>query len=830
MHGIALTDLADNALGDEYLSDFSDIESVKKALITMMVQSVGKDPSFATRQDWFYALGFLLRGVLSQRYIKNTRHQYEQDSRRVYYLSMEFLLGRNLMKSLLDLDIVDVTRSALSDLGQDLDDLIEVEPDPALGNGGLGRLAACFLDSMVTHDYPGFGYGIRYDFGLFSQSIDKGQQVENPDNWLRHGNPWEFRRPDVAYPVRFYGRALSQTNAKGEEVCQWVDAESVIALAYDMPISGYKNGNVTNLRLWTARATDAFDLGHFNQGDYIKSVEEKTASETLSKILYPDDSTLMGQELRLKQEYFFVSSSIQDIFARYLRGHDTLDGLPDKTVIQLNDTHPTLGIAEMMRLLVDEYGYAWNAAWEMTRRTFAYTNHTLLPEALERWPISMLESVLPRHLQIIYKINANFLKEVEAFFPGDGDKIRDLSMADDFGRSIRMAHLAIVGSFKVNGVAKLHTELLRANVFPEFDKMYPGKFINMTNGITPRRWLLQANPGLAHLVTEKIGDEWPRDLSELEKLKPYADDAEFKARFAAIKQDNKTRLAGLIKESMGIEVDPKAMFDVHIKRIHEYKRQLLNLLHVATRYNRIRDGIDDVGSRVVIFSGKAAPSYHMAKQVIRLINDMAHTINNDRTVGDRLKIAFIPNYRVSLAEVIIPGSDLSEQISTAGTEASGTGNMKFALNGALTIGTLDGANIEIKEAVGEENIFIFGLLADEVAKIKHDGYEPQTFYNANPELKRALDMISDGYFSPDEPDRYRGIVDSLLHGGDHYMLLADYQAYMDCQDEVDNAYRDQETWNRKAILNVASMGEFSSDRAMHQYAKEIWDIKPTSRG
>ncbi|MCW8862748.1 MAG: glycogen/starch/alpha-glucan phosphorylase [Rhodospirillales bacterium] len=818
--------MTDNVLGDNYISRLSNVESMKEALISMIAQSVGKDPAFATKQDWFYALGFMLRGLLSQLYIKNTRTQFIEDSRRVYYLSMEFLPGRSLIKTLLDLDLLNVTREALDALGQDLDELETIEHDPALGNGGLGRLAACFLDSMAAHGYPGFGYGIRYDFGLFSQSIENGQQVEHPDNWLRQGNPWEFRRPDTVYPVGFYGRLETVVDARGGETSKWVGAENVIAMAYDMPVSGYQNGNVTNLRLWTARATDDFDLRHFNQGDYIKSVEDKTSSETLSKILYPDDSTLTGQELRLKQEYFFVSASLQDIFARFLRRHDNLDQLPEKVVIQLNDTHPTLGIVEMMRLLVDEHGYDWATAWDMTRRTFAYTNHTLLPEALERWPASMIERLLPRHLQIIYRINAEFLKTVEKAFDGDADKIRNLSLVNDYDHSIRMAHLAIVGSYRVNGVAALHTELLRGRVFPDFDAMYPGKFVNITNGITPRRWLLQSNPALAGLITEKLGSGWPIELTQLSHLADYVEDADFRKRFSDIKKANKERLSKMIEACMGLRLDPTAMFDVQIKRIHEYKRQLLNVLHVVTCYNRIRDGEWDGVPRVVIFAGKAAPSYYMAKKVIHLINDLATVINNDPLVGDRLKVVFIPDYRVSLAQVIIPGSDLSEQISTAGMEASGTGNMKLALNGALTIGTLDGANIEIKDAVGEENIFIFGLLANEVQTLRNDGYYPFSYYNGNPELKRALDMIGEGHFSPGDRGRYSSIFDSLLHGGDHFMVLADYESYIAAQGRVDVAYKDQDSWTRMSIHNVASMGGFSADRSIHDYASKIWEVKP----
>lgn len=823
----SLTSLAGVDNQDNFLLKYDDRDSLKGLLITYMVHTVGKDPAYATRYDWFYALSFLLRGILSERYINTARTEFANDTRRVYYLSMEYLLGRSLSKNLLDLGIFDIAREALADFGQDLDQLSKLEHDPALGNGGLGRLAACFLESMVTHGYPGYGYGLRYDFGLFKQTIENGEQIEHPDTWLRFGNPWEFKRPDVTYEVKFGGRCQSTEDAQGRRSCEWLDPDKVIAMAYDLPVSGFDNGCVTNLRLWTARATGDFDLKHFNQGDYIKSVEDKTASETLSKILYPDDSTLSGQELRLKQEYFFVSSSIQDILARHLRIHENFDRLAEKVVIQLNDTHPALGIAELMRILVDEHDYDWDKAWEITRNTFAFTNHTLLPEALERWPVAMLRHVLPVHLEIIYRINAQFLKEVQQTWPGDQGKMRILSLVDDFEQSIRMAHLAVVGSRKVNGVAKLHTDLLRANVFPEFDEMYPGKFVNVTNGVTPRRWMLQANPGLSELITEKIGDDWLRDLSQLIRLEPLADDPQFQTRIREVKYANKRRLCDLLKRTIDLDVSPDFMFDTQVKRIHEYKRQLLNVLHIIARYNSIRDGNLPRTPRIAVFAGKAAPSYFTAKLIIRLIHDVAEVINNDPIARDYLKVAFVPDYNVAKAEIIIPGSDLSEQISTAGMEASGTGNMKFALNGALTIGTLDGANIEIGAAAGDENIFIFGLTADEVASMKQRGYSPWEMYHQHPELKRAIDMIGEGFFSPKELDRYRGLYHDLLDHGDNYMLLADFQSYMDRQHDVDHAYQDQERWTRSAILNIARMGEFSSDRSIHDYAKNIWGVAPT---
>ncbi len=808
--------------------DFNDVESIKKELMHFMIHVVGADPMYATEENWFYALAVLVRGRLSELYIRSARTQYDRDTKRTYYLSMEFLTGRSLVKQLYDLRIIGNVRTALEGLGVDLEVIAELEFDAALGNGGLGRLAACLLDSMATHGYPGFGYGIRYAFGMFSQRIESGQQVEQPEQWLRHGNPWEYPRPEVVYPVRFHGHVLRFRNADGKEICQWVDTDDVIAMAYDVPVSGYGSPTVSNLRLWTARATRDFDLSYFNQGNYIDAVRDKTTSENLSRVLYPADTTLMGQELRLKQEYFFVSASLQDIIARFKRTHATLDLLPDRIAIQLNDTHPALSVAEMMRLLTDIHGYTWERAWEMTSHTFCYTNHTLLPEALETWPISMLESVLPRHLEIIYQINHRFLQQVKYVFPGDAGVLRRMSLIDDDSRRVRMAHLATVGSTRVNGVAELHTNLMCQTIFADFHRMWPHKFVNVTNGVTPRRWMLQANPGLSKLVSERIGEDWITDLSRLKDLEAYLNDETFLERFRSVKLDNKNRLTQLIRTRLGIRVDPTSMFDVQVKRIHEYKRQLLNVLHVIGRYNRLRDHheADSLVPRTAIFAGKSAPGYYMAKLIIRLIHDVAEMVNNDPKVGDLMKVVFVPNYNVSLAEVIIPGSDLSEQISTAGAEASGTGNMKFALNGALTIGTLDGANIEIREAVGSGNFFKFGLTAEEAQELRLRGYDPWQFYRRNPELMRVLDMIGRGFFSPGEPDRYRPVFDSLLKGGDHYLLLADYASYIACQERVDAAFNDRKDWSRRAAINVANMGHFSSDRTVHTYARDVWSIKP----
>ncbi|MDZ4202442.1 MAG: glycogen/starch/alpha-glucan phosphorylase [Gallionella sp.] len=805
-----------------------DVESVKNSLNDCLTFSVGKDPITATERDWFHATAYMTRDRLIERWMQTMRTYYRSDVKRVYYLSMEFLMGRTLMNSVLNLQFDQECRAVLQDCGLDLEKIRELENDAALGNGGLGRLAACFLDSMATLDLPGYGYGIRYEYGMFTQHIEDGRQIEHPDNWLRYGNPWEFSRPEVLYQVKFHGRVVQYPDANGIRY-HWVDSDDVMAMAYDTPIPGYGTATVNNMRLWAAKASRDFDLGYFNEGNYIKAVEDKNESENLSKVLYPDDTTEMGRELRLKQQYFFVSASLQDILYRYSKSHENFDALPDKVAIQLNDTHPSIAIPELMRVLVDLHRMDWDKAWDITCRTFAYTNHTLMPEALETWPVALFEDVLPRHLQIIYEINHRFLKEVMHCYPGDNDILGRMSIIDDRGnKRVRMAHLAIIGSHSVNGVARIHTELMKQTIFADFHRFYPDKIINMTNGITPRRWLNQANPELSALISGRIGSGWVRDLSQLDKLAAFADDEAFQGEFAVVKRDNKMRLAQLIKERLGIEVNVDSLFDVQIKRIHEYKRQLLNVLHVVTLYNRIRNNPDDeTVPRTVIFGGKAAPGYVTAKLIIRLINDVADIVNNDPRIGDRLKVVFIPNYDVSTAEIIIPAADLSEQISTAGTEASGTGNMKLSLNGALTIGTLDGANIEIREEVGEENFFIFGLTTEEVARVYQQEYRPQDYYWNNGELRAVIDMIASGYFSPEEHGRYQPIVDNLM-GKDHYLLMADYASYIACQNEVETAYRDRRTWQRKAILNVARMGKFSSDRTISDYAEKIWQSKPVT--
>ena len=805
-------------------------ESFKQCLVKSLLYNVGKDGHIATPRDWLHSLAFEVRNRLTEHWMATMQSYYAEDTKRVYYLSLEFLIGRSLTNALLSLGLYEPCREALASMDMDIEELCDLEYDAALGNGGLGRLAACFLDSMASLQIPGYGYGIRYDYGMFRQEIRYGKQVEHPDNWLRYGNPWEFGRPESIYRVKFYGKSTQYSDENGNNRYQWVGTEDIIAMAYDTPVPGYGNNTVNNMRLWAAKASRDFNLQYFNEGDYIKAVEDKTLSENLSKVLYPDDSTDSGRELRLQQQYFFVSASLQDILRRFSKFHDSFDELPNKVSIQLNDTHPSISVAELMRILMDVHLYDWDRAWKVTQQTFSYTNHTLLPEALETWPVELFERVLPRHLQIIYEINHHFLKQVMYWRPGDGEVLSRLSIIDESsGRRVRMAHLAIVGSHKVNGVAALHSDLMQKTIFADFHAFYPDKFTNVTNGVTPRRWLNQANPSLSHLISSRIGEGWKQSLDQLSQLVPHATDTDFQKEVMAIKLANKKRLVALAADRAGVDLNPNAMFDIHVKRIHEYKRQLLNVLHVVTRYNEIRDKPElDRVPRAVIFAGKAAPGYFMAKLVIRLINDVAEIINHDPIVGDKLKVVFMPNYDVSSAQVIIPAADLSEQISTAGTEASGTGNMKLSLNGALTIGTLDGANIEIREQVGDENFFIFGLKADEVGSLKANGYYPWDYYNANDPLRRALDMIRDGFFCPDEKNRYQAVFDALTLHGDQYCLLADYASYIDCQRSVDDLYAKPEVWAEKSILNIANMGKFSSDRTIAEYAKNIWNVKSVS--
>lgn len=802
---------------------------VKQALQNHLIFSSFKTSAAATPRDWYDVAAYTVRDHVVERWVKTADAYYENDPKRLYYLSLEFLIGRMLSNAALNLGIKNELSDGLSALGNSLEQAVEMESDAALGNGGLGRLAACFLDSMATMNIPATGYGIRYEYGMFKQSIENGQQIENPDNWLRYGNIWEFQRPEATYDIKFYGRVLQVVEGNATSF-HWVDAEHVVAMAYDMPVPGYDTETVNTLRLWSAKATKEFDLRHFNDGNYERAVEERVETETISKVLYPNDASASGRELRLKQQYFFVSASIQDILRRFLSTHEmkkpvdwTL--LPEKIAIQLNDTHPAVGVAEMMHQLIDTHHLDWDSAWGLVNKIFAYTNHTLMPEALETWSLELFGALLPRHLDIIFEINKRFLTAVQTQFPNDADLLQRVSIVDEtHGRRVRMAHLAVVGSHTVNGVAALHSELLKTTLFADFHKIYPNKFTNVTNGITPRRWLNQANPLLTDLIKKAIGDGFLRDLTQLKKLTPLADDKDFRKAFRQVKTANKARLAAKIHSHTNIVVNPNSLFDVQIKRIHEYKRQLLNVLHVITLYNRIRAGEKLAAPRTVIFGGKAAPGYWMAKQIIRLINDVAHVVNNDPAVGDQLKVVFYPNYEVSAAEILFPGSDLSEQISTAGTEASGTGNMKMALNGALTIGTLDGANVEIMEEVGNDNIFIFGLTTPEVAATKVN-YNPRDYYNKNANLKQVIDMIGSGFFSPEEPSRYQAIFDNLLNNGDNYLLLADYASYIAKQDEVAKLYQNQEEWSRKAILNVARMAKFSSDRSIGDYANNIWNVK-----
>jgi starch phosphorylase len=787
--------------------------------------TVGVAPADASESDLLRAVAWAAREQLSRRWVATAKADEVAKARRVVYLSMEFLMGRTLGNSLAALGLEGAAATAAKSHATTLEDLAAHEPDAALGNGGLGRLAACFLDSMAALGLPSFGYGIRYEFGMFAQSILGGRQVEHPDPWLENGTPWEFPRPDVAWPVRFGGWVEHPKGPGGPAV--WHHAGAVNAKAYDMVVPAHDSDRVSTLRLWRAAAPAHIDLHAFNSGDYQRAAEFKNEFENISWVLYPNDSTPAGRELRLRQEYFFTSASLQDVVARHLKEHGRLDNLADAVAVHLNDTHPAIGVAELMRLLVDEHAMPWDRAWAITRATFSYTNHTLMPEALETWPVDLIGSVLPRHLEIVYRINHEFLLLASRHRPGDSDFLRRLSLIDETGeRRMRMANLSIVGSHRVNGVSALHSKLLVETIFADFASIWPERFTNMTNGVTPRRWLMQANPQLAALIDSAIGPAWRSDLDRLAELRPMARDASFAQAFMAIKHENKQRLAAMVQSQLGIPLDPGSLFDVQVKRIHEYKRQLLNVLHVVTRYLAIiAEPQRDWVPRTVLFAGKAASSYVTAKTIIRLIHDVASVVNHDLRVAGRLAVVFVPNYGVSVAETVMPGADLSEQISTAGTEASGTGNMKLALNGALTIGTDDGANIEIREAVGDDNIFIFGLRTPEVEARRRAGYRPAEVVEQDPQLRSVLDAIAGGLFSPDEPGRYRALVDTLLQV-DHYLLLADYADYLATQGHVDALYAQPQAWAEKAILNVAGMGPFSADRTIAQYAREIWRVAP----
>ncbi|HDM8437806.1 TPA: glycogen phosphorylase [Yersinia enterocolitica] len=806
-----------------YTSPVVSVDALKHSIAYKLMFIVGKDPSIATQHDWLNATLFAVRDRMVERWLRSNRAQLSQDVRQVYYLSMEFLLGRTLSNALLSMGIYEDIEQALDEMGLNLSELLQEENDPGLGNGGLGRLAACFLDSLATLALPGRGYGIRYEYGMFSQKIVNGQQMESPDNWLEYGNAWEFPRHNTRYKVRFGGR-IQQEGSK----TRWLETEEILACAYDQIIPGFDTDATNTLRLWAAQASNEINLGKFNQGDYFAAVEDKNHSENVSRVLYPDDSTYSGRELRLRQEYFLVSATVQDILNRHWAMHQTFDNLADKIAIHLNDTHPVLSIPEMMRLLIDEHKFSWMDAWDVVQQVFSYTNHTLMSEALETWPIDMIGKILPRHLQIIFDINDHFLKLVQEQYPDEPDLLPRVSIIDENdGRRVRMAWLAVIASHKVNGVSALHSELMVQSLFADFARIFPNRFCNKTNGVTPRRWLGLANRPLAAVLDDSIGHNWRTDLSQLSELKNNIDYVSFLRAVQKAKLENKKQLAIYIAQKLNIVVNPGALFDVQIKRIHEYKRQLLNVLHVITRYNRILEAPDEKWvPRVVIFAGKAASAYYNAKQIIRLINDVAKVINNDPRINNLLKVVFIPNYSVSLAQLIIPAADLSEQISLAGTEASGTSNMKFALNGALTIGTLDGANVEIREHVGEDNIFIFGNTTEQVEALRKSGYNPRKYYDEDPELHLALTQIATGAFSPEEPHRYTSLFDSLVNLGDHYQLLADYRSYVDTQEQVDTLYRHPDEWTRKTILNIANMGYFSSDRTIQEYADDIWHIKP----
>jgi starch phosphorylase len=806
-----------------------DVESLKGSFVDHVSFTQGKVPGFATKRDLYVALAMTVRDRLIERWIATRRAYYNRpDTKRVFYLSLEFLIGRTLGNSLVNLHLYDEFYEALYELGYDLEDLRDLEEEAGLGNGGLGRLAACFLDSMATLELPGYGYGIRYNHGMFVQRLRGGQQTEEPDDWLRLGSPWEIARPEHTFRVQYYGRVEPYEDSQGRRRYRWVDTHDVMALPYDVPVPGYRNRTVNTLRLFAAKSTKEFDLNYFNHGDYIRACQDKALTENITNVLYPKDDFVGGKELRLKQEYLLVSASLQDILLRFSAQHADWDLLPERVAIQLNDTHPALAIPELMRLLMDREGLGWDPAWDITVRTFAYTNHTVLPEALEKWGVALLGNLLPRHLGIIYEINRRFLDEVGRRYPNDPGRLSRMSLIEEGGeRSVRMAHLAIAGSHSVNGVSALHTSILKEKVLRDFHEFYPGRFNNKTNGVTPRRWLKKANAPLAYLIDGAIGDGWVTDLDRLRELIPLAEDASFQERWREVKRLNKESLAAYVRDRQGLAIDPEAMLDCQVKRIHEYKRQLLNILHVITLYNRLKGGrADAFVPRTVLLAGKAAPGYFLAKLIIHLANCVGEVINRDPAAAGLLQVVFLENYGVSLAERIIPAAELSQQISTAGMEASGTGNMKFALNGALTIGTLDGANVEIREEVGAENIFLFGLTADEVEARRARGTNPMEEYHGNGELRNVLDQIRDNFFCMGSPGLFLPIVHALLHGGDPYMVLADYASYVRCQEEVSRTYRDPREWTRRSILNTARMGKFSSDRTIREYAEEIWRVKP----
>ena len=799
-----------------------DVEGVKKAIVYKLIFLIGRSPKEASQRDWLNATLHAVRDLVTEGWITTARQSRAEETRRVYYLSMEFLIGRTLSNAMIAEGVYDVAEKALAELNVNLEEIIEKEVDPGLGNGGLGRLAACFMDSLATLAIPAMGYGIRYEYGMFRQKIENGQQVERPDDWLEKGAPWEFMRPSKRFSIDFGGHIYFE-----DKKCIWNPAEKVTALAYDQMIPGYKNDSASTLRLWSAHGGEVFDLAEFNRGDHLAAVATRSANQNLSRVLYPDDSTWNGRELRLRQEYFLVSASLQDILRRHLRTHGTLNNLADKVAIHLNDTHPALAIPELMRILIDLHGYSWQNAWDVTRRIFSYTCHTLMSEALETWPVEMMAKILPRHLQMIFEINDHFLEYVKTYVTTDMDFIRRVSLIEEgYQRKVRMGWLSVVGSHKVNGVAAIHSDLMVTSTFADFARIYPERFTNVTNGVTPRRWLAVANPKLAALFDQYIGSEWRCDLSQIEKLKAFADKGEFKRAVADIKYDNKVKLAQYVKKTLDIDLDPHALFDVQVKRIHEYKRQMLNVLHIIARYNEMLAHPEkDWQPRVFILAGKAASAYYAAKQTIRLINDVASVINNDERLKGRLKVVFIPNYSVSLAQLIIPAADISEQISLAGTEASGTSNMKFALNGALTLGTLDGANVEILDNVGEDHIFIFGNTVEQVEALRREGYRPFDYYQNDEQLREVIDQIIRGDFSPEEPNRYHSLIQGLQYH-DYYQSFADFRSYVEAQKAVDKKYQARDVWIASTIQNMVNMGFFSSDRTILEYAKNIWKIEP----
>jgi len=809
-----------------------DRESLVESFVQHVQHTQGKHPSAATNMDHFYSLARVARDRMYDRWTKTWNDRNEAHPKQVYYLSLEFLIGRLLGDGLMSLGIYEDCKEGLAAVGLDLDEILSEENDAGLGNGGLGRLAACFIDSLATLGIPAVGYGLRYDYGIFRQDIVGGRQQEAPDMWLRDGNPWEVVRPERSYNVQFGGRVIQYTGATGKMTHEWVDTDEVMAVAYDVPVPGYKNDVVNTLRLWGARANKDFDIAYFNAGDYAKAVERKSHDENITRVLYPNDNHALGKELRLKQEFFLVSATLQDAIKRHLVGGKDIRQLATTSTFQLNDTHPALAVAELMRVLCDLHGLDWDEAWTITRESINYTNHTLLPEALEKWPIWLMERVLPRHLQIIYEINQQFLDGVERRFPGDNERKSRMSIIEEGGeRYVRMANLAVIGSSRVNGVSALHSQLLKDNLFHDFDEYEPGKLLNQTNGVTPRRWMLKCNPGQTALLNRVLGEGWEVEIDRLKKLEAVADDAAIQKEWQDIKLANKKRLADRLWSQCGIELDPSFILDAQVKRIHEYKRQLLNILHVVSLYQSFKDDpskLEKAVPRAFLFAGKAAPGYDTAKQIIWLINTVSKVIDKDPAIRQKLRVIYVPNYSVTWAELIIPATEVSEQISTAGYEASGTGNMKFAMNGALTIGTLDGANVEMKDNIGEENMFLFGLLTDEVAATKASGYDPRQIYFSDRTVRAAIDAVSHGLFNPEDPGRFVELMESLLND-DNFLCLADFRSYAACHHVVEEAYRDQKTWTKKSILNVARMGFFSSDRTIASYAKEIWDVPVAKR-